>query len=263
MGNFISIFGLELNINPVAFHLGPKPVYWYGIIIAFALISGYFISSYVAKKDGIAQDSILDIVLYATPAAIVCARLYYVIFSFSEYKGNLSKIFAIWEGGIAIYGAIIGAAVAAYIYCRVKKLDWKKVFDVCIIGVILGQCIGRWGNFFNKEAFGSITSLPWKMGLYQGGELIYVHPTFLYESLWNFIGVFVLLCVNKNKKFCGQTFYSYLAWYGIGRFFIEGLRTDSLYWGSFRVSQVLAAVTAIAGTVLIVLSLRKQKNKEQ
>lgn len=263
MENFVSIFGINLNINPIAFHIGSKPVYWYGIIIAFALISGYFISSHIAKKDGISNDSILDIVLFGTPAAIVCARLYYVIFSFSEYKDNPLKIFAIWEGGIAIYGAVIGAVIVAYIYCRVKKLDWKKVFDVCIIGVILGQCIGRWGNFFNKEAFGSITSLPWKMGLYEHGELIFVHPTFLYESLWNLIGVFVLLFVNKNKKFSGQTFYSYLVWYGLGRFVIEGLRTDSLYLGIFRVSQVLALVTAILGIILIIVNLKKTKISEQ
>lgn len=263
MGNFVSIFGMKFNINPVAFSIGSKPVYWYGIIIAAALISGYLTASYIAKKDGIEKDNILDILLFGTPAAIICARLYYVIFSFADYKDNPSKIFAIWEGGIAIYGAVIGAVIAAYIYCRAKKLDWKKAFDVCIIGVILGQAIGRWGNFVNKEAFGSVTSLPWKMGLYENGELIFVHPTFLYESLWNLIGVFVLLFINKNKKFNGQTFYSYLAWYGIGRFFIEGLRTDSLYLGIFRVSQVLAFVTAIIGIIMIILSLKKLKKKEQ
>lgn len=261
MDNFVSIFGLELNIDSVAFHLGSKPIYWYGIIIAIALLSGYFISSYIAPKSGLTRDSILDVVLYGTPSAIICARLYYVIFSLSDYKDNPMKIFAIWEGGIAIYGAIIGAALAAYIYSRIKKLDWKNVFDVSIIGVILGQAIGRWGNFFNKEAYGTQTALPWKMGLYEQGELVYVHPTFLYESLWNLIGLLVLLYINKNKKFNGQTFYSYLVWYGIGRFFIEGLRTDSLYLGAFRVSQLLALVTAVIGIVLIVINIKNIKKK--
>jgi len=260
MNNYILFFGHGFNINPVAFSIGSKPVYWYGIIIALALVCGYILSSYIAKKSEICQDTILDLVIFGAPAAIICARLYYVIFSFSEYKDNLLKIFAVWEGGIAIYGAIIGAACAAYIYCRTKKLNWKKVFDVAIIGVILGQCIGRWGNFVNREAFGSQTSLPWKMGIYQGGELIFVHPTFLYESLWNLMGVFILLFINNNKKFDGQTFYSYLVLYGAGRFLIEGLRTDSLYLGVFRVSQLVAAITFIIGTILIVYNLKKQKS---
>ena len=258
MNNYVSILGFEFNIDPVAFSIGSKDVYWYGIIIAFALIAGYFLSSYIARKDGVNQDTILDIVVFGAPSAIVCARLYYVIFSFSEYKNNLPKIFAIWEGGIAIYGAVIGAAAAAYIYCKVKKLNWKKVFDVCIIGVILGQSIGRWGNFVNKEAFGSITNLPWKMGLYSHGKIIFVHPTFLYESLWNFIGIFVLIFINKHKKSDGLTFYSYLIWYGLGRFFIEGLRTDSLYFGAFRVSQLVAVATFVLGAILIILSYKKQ-----
>lgn len=265
MNNFVSIFGFELNIPSVAFYIGSKPIYWYGIIIAFALLSGYFVSSAVAKQDGLSKDNILDIVLYGAPTAIVFARLYYVIFSFSDYKDNLWEIFAIWNGGIAIYGAIIGAALAAYIYAKVKKLDWKSVFDTSIIGVILGQSIGRWGNFFNKEAYGSPTTLPWKMGLYEKGKLIFVHPTFLYESLWNFIGLFILLYINRHKKFKGQTFYSYLVWYGIGRFFIENLRTDSLYLGAFRISRWVGLTTAIVGVVLLtinyIINFKKEKSQ--
>ena len=261
MNNFVSFFGLGLNIPSVAFYIGSKPVYWYGIIIALALVSGWLLSSSIAKNDGLTKDHITDVVLYGAPTAIVFARLYYVAFSFSDYKDNLWEVFAIWNGGIAIYGAVIGAALAAYIYARTKKLNWKSVFDVSIIGVILGQCIGRWGNFFNKEAFGSITELPWKMGLYKHGQLIYVHPTFLYESLWNLIGLFLLLYINRHKKFKGQTFYSYLAWYGVGRFFIEGLRTDSLYLGAFRVSQLLALATAIIGIILIIVNIKKEKSQ--
>lgn len=262
MNNYVSILGLELNINPVAFQVGSKEIYWYGIIIALAIFAGYFIASYYAKKDGIPNDTVLDVVLYGAPTAIVFARLYYVVFSFSEYKNNLSKIFAIWEGGIAIYGAIIGAVIAAYIYCRVKKVSVKKVFDVCILGVIIGQAIGRWGNFMNIEAYGSYTNLPWKMGIYEQGKLVFVHPTFLYESLWNFIGLFVLIFINNRKKFDGLTFYSYLVWYGIGRFFIEGLRTDSLYLGSIRISQLVALLTVVLGIILITISYKKHKLSE-
>jgi len=260
MNNFVSIFGMELYIDSVAFHIGSKPIYWYGIIIALALVSGYLISARIAPRNGLTKDNMLDVVIYGTPAAIVFARLYYVAFSLPDYIDNPLKIFAIWEGGIAIYGAIIGAAIAALIYSRVKRLDWKNVFDVAIVGVITGQSIGRWGNFFNKEAYGTQTSLPWKMGLYESGELIYVHPTFLYESLWNLIGLFILLYIDKSKKFNGQTFYSYLVWYGIGRFFIEGLRTDSLYLGPFRISQLLALATAIIGIILLIINFKKEKS---
>lgn len=252
--------GISMNINPVAFSLWGKDVYWYGILIAVGILAGLLVSTRLSKKEGLPDDTVIDVAIWSTPIAIICARLYYCIFSWDQYADNPWKIFYIWEGGIAIYGAVIGAVITAYLYCRVKKLSWRKVFDVCIVGVLTGQAIGRWGNFVNKEAYGTATNLPWRMEIYSGSQLISVHPTFLYESLWNFIGIFVLLYINKRKKQDGETFFSYLIWYGIGRAFIEGLRTDSLYWGALRISQVVAVVTAIFGMCAIVYFRQKAKN---
>ncbi len=263
MENYVGFpgLGLEFNINPVAFNLFGKNIYWYGIIIAAGLIIALTISMSLEKRTLLPKDTVLDIVLWATIPSIIFARLYYCIFRFEDYKDNLTDIFKIWEGGIAIYGAIIGAVVTAYIYCRVKKIDWKSAFDICIIGVITGQSIGRWGNFVNKEAYGIKTDLPWRMEIYQGNTPVCVHPTFLYESLWNFIGIFVLLYINRHKKQNGETFFSYLMWYGIGRAFTEGLRTDSLYLGPVRISQLVACLTAIAGMIFLAYYRNIQKHK--
>ena len=265
MENYIGFpgFNLEFNINPVAFTIFSKDVYWYGVIIGLGIVLAVIVCSYLASKNGLDSDIILDVALYGTPSAIVFARLYYCIFSWEKYKDNPIEIFYIWEGGIAIYGAIIGAILAAYIYCRVKKIAWQKVFDVAIIGVILGQAIGRWGNFVNREAFGTETTLPWRMELHSlGGSVMMVHPTFLYESLWNLAGFFLLNRLLKHKKKDGEVFFTYFVWYGIGRFFIEALRTDSLYWGPFRFSQVFALITAILGLIALYM-LKKDELKQK
>ena len=263
MDSYIGFPGLNLSfhVNSVAFSLFGKDVYWYGIIIGTGIVVAVMLCMYLARQQGIEPDTILDIVLVGTPAAIVFARIYYCIFSWKQYAANPIKVFAIWEGGIAIYGAVIGAILAAYVYCRVKRLNWRRVFDVCIVGVITGQCIGRWGNFVNREAFGSETTLPWRMELHTlSGTALFVHPTFLYESLWNFIGIFLLIWVNHHKKKDGEAFFTYFVWYGIGRFFIEGLRIDSLYWGPFRFSQVFAVITAVLGIIALVM-LKKDELK--
>ncbi|MBR4030979.1 MAG: prolipoprotein diacylglyceryl transferase [Clostridia bacterium] len=263
MDKFIGFpgLGLSFNVNPVAFTLFGKDVYWYGVIIGCAIILAVILCTYLGKKQGISSDTILDIVLIGTPTAVIFARIYYCIFSWEKYADEPWKVFYIWEGGIAIYGAIIGAVLAAYIYCRVKKLDWRKIFDVCIVGVILGQAIGRWGNFVNREAFGNETTLPWRMELHSiGGTVMFVHPTFLYESLWNILGTLLLIWVNNHKTKDGEAFFMYFVWYGIGRFFVEGLRTDSLYWGPFRFSQVFAVLTAILGLIALFI-LKKDKIK--
>lgn len=263
MKNFVGFpgLGLEFNINPVAFTLFGKEVYWYGILIGVAIILAVVICSFYAKKKGVNPDYVLDIALVGTPVAVVFARIYYCIFSWEKYAENPIEVFYIWNGGIAIYGAVIGAVVAAYVYCRVKKLKWREMFDICIPGVILGQAIGRWGNFVNREAFGTETNLPWRMELHSiGGTVLNVHPTFLYESLWNFAGFFLLSWLLKHKKNDGEVFFSYFVWYGVGRFFIEGLRTDSLYWGPFRFSQVFAVLTAVLGIVALFM-LKKDNFK--
>lgn len=254
--------GLSFNINPVAFTALGKDVYWYGIIIASGLLLAAYFCSYLAKKDGLPGDTITDIVLIGTPVGIICARLYFVIFDFGAYKDNLWSIFAIWEGGLAIYGGIIGAVISAYIYCRKKKLDVLRVFDICVLGLLIGQMIGRWGNFVNVEAYGAQTELPWRMQIMSKelGKIVCVHPTFLYESLWNFIGLIILLIYRKHKKFNGEIFFMYIAWYGIGRAWIEQLRVDSLpYSGGFKISQIVAVLSAAAAAAMIVIFRRRRK----
>ena len=184
------------------------------------------------------------------------------MFSFDAYKDNLLSVFDIRGGGLAIYGGVIGAVLTIFVYCRKNKINMGTVLDILSIGLLIGQSIGRWGNFVNGEAFGSETTLPWAMTIEQGGAVIAnsVHPTFFYESLWNAIGIAVLMIYKKHTRFRGELFCAYLVWYGIGRTRIEGLRTDSLYLGPLRVSQVLAAVTAVVGVVLIIRGRRKAAN---
>ncbi len=256
--------GLEFNINSVAFTVFGKDIYFYGIIIAAGLLLAAAFCRYLAVKDGISGEAITDIVLYATPVAIICARLYFVIFDFGAYKDNLLRIFAIWEGGLAIYGGIIGALATAYFYCRRKKLDVKKVFDIGVLGLLIGQMIGRWGNFFNVEAYGCETTLPWRMEIMSDelGRMAAVHPTFLYESLWNLVGLVLLLCYRRHKKFDGEIFLMYIGWYGLGRSWIEYLRVDSLpYNAGFKISQIVAIVSFVTAVVLIIINRRRVKKQ--
>jgi phosphatidylglycerol:prolipoprotein diacylglycerol transferase len=258
--NKIGFLGLGIDmfkINPVAFTLFGKEIYWYGIIIAFGFLLAIIVCLNICKKDGLTKDNVYDIVLWATIPAIICARIYYVIFNFEDYIHNPIDIIKIWEGGIAIYGAIIGAAIMVYIYCKKSGIKTLKAFDLGVIGVTIGQIIGRWGNFVNAEAHGSVTNLPWRMAIFEGGKIIEVHPTFLYESLWNMGVLSILLVLYFRKKFDGQIFYTYVLGYGIGRAIIEGLRTDSLYLGNVRVSQMLAIISAIAALILLIISYKK------
>lgn len=253
------MLGLEFEINRVAFSVFGIPVYGYGIIIALGVVLAFVYATYQTKKAGISQDDFLNMLIIALPVSIICARLYYVIFSWDYYKNNLSEILNIRGGGIAVYGAVIGAAMVVLVYCRVKKLKIGKVLDVLAVGLLIGQAVGRWGNFVNGEAFGETTALPWAMTVVQNGRTIadMAHPTFLYESLWNAVGVLVLVLYNSKKAFEGETFCGYMVWYGIGRMFIEGLRTDSLFIGPVRVSQLLSLCIVAAGAVLILI---KRKN---
>lgn len=253
------MLGLEFEINRVAFSVFGMPVYGYGIIIALGLALAFVYATYQTKKVGISQDDFLNMLIIALPVSIICARLYYVIFSWDYYKNNLTEIFNIRGGGIAIYGAVIGAAMVVLVYCRFKKLKIGKVLDVLAVGLLIGQAVGRWGNFINGEAFGETTALPWAMTIVQKGRTIanMAHPTFFYESLWNAFGVLALVLYNRKKAFEGETFCGYMVWYGIGRMFIEGLRTDSLFIGSVRVSQLLSLCIVVAGVVLIAA---KRKN---
>ncbi len=266
MINVISFnsLGLEFKINRVAFYIGDFNVYWYGIIIAIGLTLALIYGIKECKKVCLSLDDFYNMVLICIPTAIICARIYYVVFSFDMYKDNLLSVFDIRNGGIAIYGGIIGTFLAIFIYCRIKHIKIGIPLDMLAVGLLIGQTVGRWGNFVNAEAFGTSTTLPWAMtiksGLYVVAES--VHPTFLYESLWNAVGIIILLLFKKHKKFEGEVFALYMAWYGLGRTLIEGLRADSLYIGSIRVSQLLSLIIIVSGLLIITINRIKLKNKK-
>lgn len=250
--------GLKFNIDPILIHYkNGGGVHWYGIIIALGVLLAVLYARHVAARENENKDIIVDLVLYAIPVSVIFARTYYVAFSWESYKDNLFDIFKIWEGGIAIYGAIIGAVLTAFIFFKIKKMNVLKMFDICSLGLIIGQIIGRWGNFVNGEAHGGECSYPWGMSINGSAA---VHPTFLYESLWNLIGFIILSQLNKKRPFYGFTFFMYITWYGLGRFFIEGLRTDSLYLGTIRVSQLVGAACVVLGAAAL-LVLHRKSNK--
>ena len=244
--------GLEMN-PPRTFSLGPLTIHLYGIAIGLGLILAVIYACRRSKEFGLKEDDILDGVLWITPFAIICARIYYVAFSWKDYADNPLSVFAIWEGGIAIYGSVIGAVIGVIVLCKVKKLKIATVLDITLLGFFIGQILGRWGNFFNREAFGAATDSFFRMGLYNTvtGSWEYYHPTFLYESVWNLVGFILLHFLSKRRKYDAQIALGYCAWSGLGRCFIEGLRVDSLYWGPFRVSQVLAGLTCVAASAIL------------
>ena len=254
--NFSSIsfpfLGVEMN-PPRVFSLGPLNIHLYGLAIGLGLILAVMYVCRRSREFGLKEDDILDGVLWITPFAIICARIYYVAFSWKDYADNPLSVFAIWEGGIAIYGSVIGAVIGVIVLCKVKKLKVATVLDVTLLGFFIGQILGRWGNFFNREAFGAATDSFFRMGLYNTvtGQWEYYHPTFLYESVWNLIGFILLHFLSKRRRYDGQIALGYAAWYGLGRCFIEGLRVDSLYWGPVRVSQVLAGLTCVAASAIL------------
>ncbi len=268
--------GLSFEIRTWAFEVFGIPIYWYGIIIALAFLTAIVLGIKSCRKYNIEPDTILDLVLYAAPAAIIGARLYYVILNWGYFGGDLKAIFDLRSGGLAIYGAVIAAIFVAWLYCRKKKINFLHLADFAVPYLVLGQGIGRWGNFVNQEAFGYETTLPWRMNgdvvnkdiLSRVGDIDLTkwgaHPTFLYESLWD-IGVFLfLLYYRKKKKVNGEVLCLYFILYGIGRFFIESLRTDSLMLGQLRASRLLSLVLVVAFIgVLIYLRTKKNRQKEE
>ncbi len=271
--------GWSFDVPRVAFNIFGKPIYWYGIIIAAAFLICVLWAMKDTIKYDLIPDTIIDLMLFAAPAAIICARLYYVIFSWSEYVDNPIDILNLRKGGLAVYGGIIGALITAYFVAKYKRIPTMKLFDFAIPYVALGQAIGRWGNFFNQEAFGTNTNLPWGMtsptvtsyltnraasiketvGITVNPDLP-VHPTFLYESLWSLVIFAFLMWMRKRKKFSGEIFCLYFITYSIGRAFIEGLRTDSLMLGNLRVSQFLAILLIIVFGILVIVLRNKAKN---
>ena len=252
-------FGITLD-PPKYLQVGPLMIYYYGVIIAFGLILAVLYGCKRSKEFGIREDDVVDGVLWVTPFAIACARAYYCIFSWDRYADNPIEVFYIWEGGLAIYGGVLGALIGVLVFCRIKKIKFTALLDLVLIGFLIGQSIGRWGNFMNREAFGGETMSFFRMGLLNSynNTVYFYHPTFLYESVWNALGFVLLHFASKHRKYDGQIALGYAAWYGLGRAFIEGLRTDSLYWGPFRVSQLLAAVSCFAAVIaLLALSFKK------
>ena len=244
--------------------IGPVSIHMYGLVIALGMVLAVLYGCKRGKEFGISADDITDGVLYIVPFAILCARLYYCVFSWDTYKDNPISILYIWQGGLAIYGGVLGAILGVAVFCHFKKIKLPALLDIVALGFLIGQSIGRWGNFFNREAFGAATDSFFRMGLFNSvtGSWEYYHPTFLYESVWNAIGFVALHFISKKRSFDGQIALGYAAWYGLGRTFIEGLRVDSLYWGPFRVSQVLAAVSCLAAvTVLLIMAFRTHDPK--
>ena len=257
--------GLEFHLNSIAFRVFGWPVHWYGIIIAAGFLLAVLYCCHVSGRFGIKQDDIIDMLFFAVPLCIIGARLYYIIFYLDLYRredGSLDfgAMVRIWDGGLAIYGGVIFAFLTALWMCRVRKVNTLAMFDIASLGFLIGQSIGRWGNFVNQEAFGGNTNLPWamtgdiiKQGVVGGGydPDLPVHPTFLYESLWCLVGLVLLHMVSKKAyRFKGQIFAMYIGWYGLGRFWIEGLRTDSLMLGTMRISQVVAVLAVLGGIAL-------------
>ncbi|MDC3416155.1 prolipoprotein diacylglyceryl transferase [Aquibacillus salsiterrae] len=251
-------------IDRVFLELGPFTVYWYGVIIATGAFLGLWLATREADRLGLQKDTFVDLVVFAIPIAIISARIYYVVFEWDRYVGaQWWEVFAVWKGGIAIHGALIGSAITAIIFTRVKKLSFWQITDIAAPSLILGQAIGRWGNFMNQEAHGGPVSEATYQNVLQYlpdfitnqmciGGILY-HPTFLYESVWNILGMIFLLILRRYNPRRGEIFLSYLIWYSVGRYFIEGMRTDSLYIvANLRTAQVISILLVLVGIALII-----------
>ncbi len=251
------------TINPPAYiTVFGRNIYLYGILIALGFVLAITVCARIAPKFGISADSFYDLAIWMIPMTILGARLYFVAFRWDYYAAHPAEIFAVWEGGLAIYGGIIAGFLTCWVFCRVKKISFPAMLDVLAFGILIGQILGRWGNFFNREAFGAETDIFCRMGLISpDGSVIYVHPTFLYESLWNLAGlIFLTLFVKMGKRrYDGHCILIYFFWYGLGRAWIEGLRTDSLYIGStgIRVSQALSLLLVLGAAALLLARKKK------
>ena len=275
---FPGLFGdWEFTASSTAFHVGGKAIYWYGILIALGVVLALWFCMTQKEKYGITEDDLLDAVLWGVPLSVVGARVYYVIFYLDLFKKSdgsfdWSSAVAIWDGGLAIYGAVIAAILVGVVLCKKKGMKLGALTDLVVMGFLIGQTVGRWGNFMNREAFGTETTLPWRMELTTVlGKTVDVHPTFLYESLWNVVGLLLIVfIVSKARRFDGENTWFYFLWYGIGRFWIEGLRTDSLYlfdWiigdQPIRVSQALSLVMVLVSAFMLFYNIKLRSHKRE
>lgn len=260
----------EFSIDPVALDFGKLQIRWYAICITVGMILAIAYCMYRAKQEGIKMDDLYDMAIFGILFGVIGARAYYVLMSLDKYDSFLETLY-IWEGGLAIYGGIIAGGITVFVVCRLKKINPLKALDMVAPAVMIGQILGRWGNFFNGEAYGievAENSIFYfiRMGLLPNIDsyfnMHYYHPTFLYESIWNLVGFILINLFYKKKKFSGQIFYMYIVWYGFGRMFIEGLRTDSLYIGVFRVSQIVAFICVVAGSILLVYNFAISRRKK-
>ena len=261
--------GLEFHFNNVAFHIASKPIYWYGILIMLGVILAVAYASARSRQFGIRQDDLYDAGLFAVPLGIVCARIYYVIFEWEQYKDNLSEIFATWHGGLAIYGGIIGGIIVIVVLCKVKKIYVMDMLDLFASAVPIGQILGRWGNFFNCEAYGTIVTKATLENMKIIPEFViknmyingYYHlPMFYFESLWCFLGFIIALILRRRKYIKkGQLTGFYLMWYGVDRFVIEIFRTDSLMLGNLKVARIVSVIMFILGVMIELVQSRKPK----
>lgn len=256
---------IKIDSLPKSFSVFGFEISFYGVIIAIGMLLGIMLVLYEAKKTNQEINTYIDLAIFVIIVGVVCARLYYVIFRWDYYSDNLGEIINVRGGGLAIYGGVIGAVVTAIVFCKVKKKHFGQIADTAILGLLVGQIIGRWGNFINREAFGVHTGNgnPVAMRIYTNGSYLQVHPTFLYESLWNLVLLIIILIFRRKKAFQGEVFIWYLGGYGLGRFFIEGLRSDQLLlpWG-WPVSQVLSAILVI-GAIVAEIVIRKRMKKSQ
>ncbi len=266
MTNIIGFPGLnmEFEINRVAFHIFSKPIYYYALIILTGFLLGLLFVSLTCKKRGISSDTVIDVAFWGLLFGIIGARLYYCIFDGDILKNGFLEIFKIWEGGLAIYGGIIGALISTVVYCKKHKLPVLRVCDVCAPGLLIGQAIGRWGNFVNAEVFGRETQSLLRMSInFKPG----VHPLFLYESLWNVLGFILIVIFRDRKKADGQVFFFYTLWYGIGRLFLEGMRqSEYILWlieGKVGISQIVALICIILSLILLIYLPKKQKKDSE
>ena len=255
------LLGSVPQLDRIAIQLGPFPVYWYGVIIGTGVLLGLWLATCEGERLGVPKDTFIDLVLFAVPIAIICARTYYVIFEWQYYGQNPIQIFNIRQGGLAIHGALIGAVITGIIFAKVRKVSFWKLADIAAPSILLGQAIGRWGNFMNQEAHGGEVTRQFLEGLHLPQFIInqmyidgvYYHPTFLYESLWDFAGVILLLLLRKANLRRGELFFTYLIWYSVGRFYVEGLRTDSLMLGPLRIAQVVSIGLIIMSIIFIIV----------